>query len=49
MTKNGKIMTCITGRTIRNIVEQANELEITKDDIVSMFVLGEHIYLIYYR
>ena len=49
MTGDGKTMTCITGRTIRSIVEQANELGIAREDIVSMFVLGEQIYLVYYR
>lgn len=49
MAKNGKIMTCIVGQTIRNIVSQANELEIPKEDIVSMFALGGQIYLVFYK
>ena len=49
MAKNGKIMTCIVGQTIRNIVSQVNELEIPKEDIVSMFALGGQIYLVFYK
>lgn len=49
MAKNSKIMTCIVGQTIRNIVSQANELEIPKEDIVSMFALGGQIYLVFYK
>lgn len=49
MTKDGKVMTCIVGQTVRNIVAQANELEIQKEDIVSMFALGGQIYLVFYK
>lgn len=48
MTKE-KLMTCIIGQTVRSIINQANELEITKEDIVSMFALGGQIYLVYYK
>lgn len=49
MTKDGKVMTCIVGQTVRNIVDQANELEIPREDIVSMFALGGQIYLVFYK
>lgn len=49
MVKDGKIMTCIAGQTVRNIVAQANELEIPREDIVSMFALGGQIYLVFYK
>lgn len=48
MTKDGKILTCVVGDTIRNVVKQANELNIEKEDIVSMFTLNGQIYLVYY-
>lgn len=48
MTKEGKILTCVVGDTIRNVVKQANELNIEKEDIVSMFTLNGQIYLVYY-
>lgn len=49
MTRDGKIMTCIVGQTVRNIVAQVNELEIPREDIVSMFVLGGQVYLVFYK
>lgn len=49
MNKDGKIMTCIVGQTVRNIVAQANELEIPREDIVSMFALGAQVYLVFYK
>lgn len=49
MSKDGKIMTCIVGYTVRDIINQANELEIPREDIVSIFVLGGQIYLVFYK
>lgn len=49
MTNNAKIMTCIVGQTVRNIIAQANELEIPREDVVSMFTLGGQIYLVFYK
>lgn len=49
MTKDGKIMTCIVGQTVRDIINQANELDISKEDIVNMFTLGGQIYLVYFK
>lgn len=49
-TKEGKrLLQCIVGNTVRSVVSQANELEIQREDIVQMFVLGGYVYLIYYR
>lgn len=47
--EDSKLLHCIVGPTVRNIVIQANELEIKKEDIVEMFVLREQVYLVYYR
>lgn len=49
MSKDGKIMTCIVGYTVRDIINQANELEIPKEDVVGMFTLGGQIYLVFYK
>lgn len=49
MIKDGKIMTCIVGQTVRDIINQANELDISKEDIVHMFTLGGQIYLVYFK
>ena len=49
MNDKKKLMTCITGSTVRDIVNKANELEINREDIVNMFVLGGQIYLVFYK
>lgn len=49
MTREDKVMACIVGQTVRNIVAQANELEIPREDIISMFALGGQIYLVFYK
>lgn len=49
MTKNGKTMTCIVGYTVRDIINQVNELEIPREDIVSILPLVGQIYLFYYK
>lgn len=49
MSKDGKIMTCIIGYTVRDIINQANELEIPREDIVSILPLAGQIYLFYYK
>lgn len=49
MAKDGKIMTCIIGYTIRDIINQANELEIPREDIVSILSFAGQIYLFYYK
>ena len=40
---------CITGSNVREVVRQANELELSKEDIISLFPLGGVLYLIYYK
>lgn len=49
MSKDGKIMTCIVGYTVRDIINQANKLEIPREDIVSILPLTGQIYLFYYK
>ena len=49
MAKEKKLMTCITGPTVRHIINQANELELSREDIVNMFALGGQIYLVFYK
>lgn len=49
MVRDGKIMLCIVGNNVRNIVNQANELDIQREDIVGMFALGEQVYLVYFK
>lgn len=44
-----KLMTCIIGQTVRSVINQVNELEIAKEDIVNIFALGGQIYVIYYK
>lgn len=46
---NGKVITVVVGTTVRDVIKQAIELEIKKEDIVSMFPLGGQIYLVYYN
>lgn len=46
---NGKAITAVVGTTVRDVIKQAIELEIKKEDIVSMFPLGGQIYLVYYN
>lgn len=48
MKDESKVITCVTGPTVRDIVAQAAELEIAREDIVNIFPLGGQIYLIYY-
>jgi len=47
--KEEKTITCIIGSTVREVIKQAQELEIKKEDIVNMFPLGGQIYLIFYK
>ena len=42
-------ITCIIGSTVREVIKQAQELEIRREDIVSMFPLGGQIYLVFYK
>ena len=49
MKEEKKLITCIIGSTVREVIKQAQELEIKREDIVNMFSLGEQIYLIFYK
>lgn len=49
MKEEKKLITCIIGSTVREVIKQAQELEIKKEDIVNMFPLGGQIYLIFYK
>lgn len=49
MAKNGKTMACIVGYTVRDIINLANELEIPREDIVSILPFAGQIYLFYYK
>ena len=50
LVKNNKIMTDLEASTIREIVEASNELEIKREDIVSILpVNGRYIMVYYYE
>lgn len=49
MEKEKKLIACIIGYTVRDIIKQAQELEVKREDIVSMFPLGGQIYLVFYK
>lgn len=49
MNMENKILTCITGKTVRSVITQANDIGIAKEDIVNIFSLGEQVYLVYYK
>lgn len=42
-------ITCIIGSTVREVIKQAQELEIKREDIVNMFPLGGQVYLVFYK
>lgn len=46
---SGKVITAVVGATVREVIKQAIELDIKKEDIVNMFPLGGQIYLVYYN
>ena len=49
MNDKKKLMTCISGSTVREIVSKANELEIEREDIINIFVLGGQVHLVFYK
>ena len=49
MKEENKLITCIIGSTVREVIKQAQELEIKREDIVNMFPLGGQIYLVFYK
>lgn len=44
-----KIVHCISAPSLRKLVEAANELNISKEDIINIVDFGNQIHLIYYR
>ena len=44
-----KLMTALTDITIRNLIKKVNELEIKKDDIVSLFKEAGQFVLVYFK
>ena len=44
-----KLLQCVVGPNIRNVVNQANELGISREDIIQMFTLRDQVYLVYYK
>ena len=49
MKEEKTLITCIIGSTVREVIKQAQELEIKKEQIVNMFPLGGQIYLVFYK
>lgn len=49
MKEKKTLITCIIGSTVREVIKQAQELEIRREDIVNMFPLGGQIYLVFYE
>lgn len=49
LTKNSKVMTALTAPTLRSIVCIANELNIKKEDIVTLTKESNQYILIYYE
>lgn len=44
-----KMVHCISAPSLRKLVEAANELNISKEDIINIVDFGNQIHLIYYR
>lgn len=38
---------CLIGTSVREVINKANEIKITKEDIISVFPLKDQIYLVY--
>lgn len=49
MSKDGKTMTALPAPHIRALVDKANELEIPREDVVTIIDKGDEVVLIYYR
>lgn len=48
-SENKRLIQCIVGSNVRNVINQANELEIKREDIIQMFILTGQVYLVYYK
>ena len=46
---DNKLLSCVVGTNVRNVINKANELGIKKEDIVQMFILRDQVYLVYYK
>lgn len=44
-----RVISCITGSTVRGMIDKANELKLTKEDILDILVLRDQVYLIYFK
>lgn len=49
MVKDGKIMTALPAPHIRALVDMANEMEIPREDVITILDRGDEVVLIYYR
>lgn len=49
MVKNSKIMSTLVSPHIRALVDKANDMKISKQDIVTILDRGEELVLIYYK
>jgi len=38
---------CLIGTSVREIINEANKMQITKDDIINIFPLKDQVYLVY--
>ena len=47
--RQSTLVHCIVGSNVREIVNQANELKLKRENIITMFVLKEQVYLVYYK
>lgn len=49
MVKDGKIMTALPAPHIRALVDMANEMEIPREDVITILDRGDEVVLIYYK
>lgn len=49
MAKKEKIITCVIANNMRKIISMAQELEIKREDIVSILAMEGQIYLVFYK
>lgn len=47
-TKEGKLLHATRGRTIRELVDKANELEIPREDVINILQENGYYVLLYY-
>lgn len=47
--ENKKLIHCISGPHVRKVIEEARNLEIPKEDIVTIMDFGNQVHLIYYK